>query len=119
MDDARFAELAVMKGYLTSQQVRTAVTAQKKHPSGQAPSLARAAVGLGMLSSERAQEMLQSEGESLPAIGGYRLVEKLSSGKEGNVYGAVQLSMARKVLLKVLEGERAADENAVRRFKSV
>ena len=116
MDDARFADTAVLKGLVSSRQVREAVAHQKKQPSVQAPSLARVMVGLGMLSSDQAQKILQSEAQSFPSVEGYKLVEKLSSSREGNVYKAVQLSMRRRGLLTVLEGERAADENAVRRF---
>ncbi len=134
MDDARFAELAVLKGYVTSQQVRRAVSEGKKQP-GQARNLAHVMVGLGMLSAEHADGIFRSEGESyraaappgqapgvrpggaaFPSVEGYKLVEKVSSSREGNVYKAVQLSMQRTVLLKVLEGEEAGDETAVRRF---
>jgi serine/threonine-protein kinase len=118
MDDARFAETAVLKGLVSSQQVREAVAHQKKQPSAQAPSLARVMVSLGMLSSDQAQKILQSEAQSFPSVEGYKLVEKLSSSREGNAYKAVQLSMQRTVLLKVLEGKRAGEETAVRRFLS-
>jgi serine/threonine-protein kinase len=49
--------------------------------------------------------------------GRYRVLRKLGQGGMGSVYLAEQVSVARKVALKVLHGDFAADEDFVKRFR--
>ena len=58
------------------------------------------------------QELLQ-EGM---VLGNYRIIRFLSSGNMGNVYLAEQISVSRKVVLKVLDSTKAASQNEVEKF---
>ena len=49
-------------------------------------------------------------------IGGFRIIEKLGEGGMGCVYLAEQISMGRKVALKVLSDELTGDKKAVEQF---
>jgi serine/threonine protein kinase len=48
--------------------------------------------------------------------GKYRVVKKLGSGGMGSVYLAEQMSIGRKIALKVLQGEFANDDEFIKRF---
>ncbi len=50
-------------------------------------------------------------------LGGYRLVRKIAEGGMGVVYEAVQLNLARKVALKILNEELAAQPEFLQRFE--
>jgi hypothetical protein len=50
------------------------------------------------------------------AIGGYRLIERLGSGSMGQVYKAIQVSMARTVALKVIPDRLANNAFFTKRF---
>lgn len=54
----------------------------------------------------------------LPAVSGYRIERVLGRGGMGQVYLAVQESLARQVALKVLAPRLAADAEFVRRFQA-
>ncbi|MCC6739734.1 MAG: VCBS repeat-containing protein [Planctomycetia bacterium] len=56
-------------------------------------------------------------GETLPRLGGYRLLRKLGSGGMGQIYLAVQESVGRQVAIKVLPGSALHDSDAVARFQ--
>jgi len=51
-------------------------------------------------------------------VAGFRVVRKLGSGAMGQVFLAVQESLAREVALKVLRAELAADAAFVKRFEA-
>lgn len=51
-------------------------------------------------------------------IAGYRIVRRLGSGGMATVWLAMQESLSRPVAVKVLAGERAPDEELVRRFEN-
>src|SRR5947208_12513938 len=50
-------------------------------------------------------------------LGDFQLLRRLGQGGMGQVYLAEQLSLKRKVALKVLKPDLAADEKALRRFR--
>src|SRR5690349_8714069 len=50
-------------------------------------------------------------------LGGYRLVRKIAEGGMGIVYEAVQLNLSRKVALKILNEELAAQPEFLQRFE--
>jgi len=55
---------------------------------------------------------------ALPTIGGYKVERTLGRGGMGQVYLAIQESLARQVALKVLAPRLAADAEFVRRFQA-
>src|SRR4029077_14426425 len=60
-----------------------------------------------------------SSGEALPdPLGDFRIVRELARGGMGVVYEAVQLSLARRVALKVLPFAATLDARHLQRFKT-
>src|SRR5438067_396384 len=50
-------------------------------------------------------------------LGDFRVLRRLGSGGMGQVYLAEQVSLKRRVALKILKAELAADPTALQRFK--
>src|SRR5262245_29818170 len=50
-------------------------------------------------------------------LGGYRLVRKIAEGGMGVIYEAIQLNLSRKVALKILNEELAAQPEFLQRFE--
>lgn len=66
----------------------------------------------------RIQSLLRGAREDLTGVnmGGYRIDGKLGSGGMGDVYEATQISLNRKVALKILPAHLANDEEFIERF---
>ncbi len=69
---------------------------------------------------ERVQRVVSGAGESLLGVnlGGYRIDGRIGSGGMGDVYEATQLSLDRKVALKVLPAQFSNSEEFIERFYS-
>ncbi len=65
-----------------------------------------------------AEALSRSQIAPPPRIGGYRIERLLGRGAQGNVYLAVQESLARQVALKVLSAAVERDSEFVRRFQA-
>src|SRR5436309_7538895 len=65
--------------------------------------------------SQPAPDAADLSGQS---FGEFRLLRRLGQGGMGQVYLAEQLSLKRKVALKILRPELAANPNALKRFKA-
>ena len=55
--------------------------------------------------------------DTLPALDGYHLVDRIASGAMGSVYEAYQEATGRRVAVKFMHSRAAASESARRRFE--
>ncbi|MHC4598613.1 MAG: serine/threonine-protein kinase [Planctomycetota bacterium] len=69
-----------------------------------------------VLAVERARD-LYIRSRKVESIAGYRLVKKIGEGGMGHVYEARQLSLDRRVAIKILPLEMVDDESVVKRFE--
>src|SRR5262249_5439313 len=75
------------------------------------------AVELDEPGEEQAPEQGETVDYSGRTLGGYQLVRLLAEGGMGVVYEAVQLNLARRVAVKILNAELAARPEFVQRFQ--
>lgn len=73
-------------------------------------------------SSEEIDLLAQGSTSSRPAdtpreLGDFRIIEKIASGGMATVYEAEQISLKRRVALKILPSHLSDSANAVRRFQ--
>ncbi len=119
-EDDRLAAEALRGNYITEAQLKEARAIQEKFS---ALGLARRSLGeiflqRGSLSRISLRELYRriSPDVDLPQIGGYQVIAKVGEGGMGAVYEARQVSLDRKVALKLLHPALAEDELYLKRF---
>src|SRR5262249_7453927 len=70
------------------------------------------------LSNEPANSALRAPHSSLPTLGDFRIVREVGRGGMGVVYEAEQISLRRRVALKVLPFAAALDPRQLQRFRN-
>ncbi len=119
-EDSRLATEAVRGNFITAAQLNEARAIQEKFSAlGLAGrNLGEIFLQRGYLSRIDLRELYRriSPDVDLPVIGGYQVVSKVGEGGMGAVYEARQLSLDRKVALKILHPALAEDELYLKRF---
>jgi serine/threonine protein kinase len=92
---------------------------EQRYPVGQLPSepkeLATVLIRDGLLTSFQAHELLQGKFRGF-TFGKYKVLERLGCGRNSNVFLCEQLTMRRKVVLKILPLAKAENPVALARF---
>ncbi len=118
--DKQILERAIAVGLLTPDQATriARVRHTKKEADGVAPSVEDVAVEHGFLTADQAKRLAsaQESFDEKREIAGYRLVKKLGAGSMGTVHLAVQLSLDRKVAIKILSPHLSRKADYVERF---
>jgi serine/threonine protein kinase len=107
-------------GYRSGLLEHAAVETLQTHLNGHAPTtpraLADALIEHGLLTNFQAEKLLNGRWRGFVIAGKYRLLERLGAGGMGAVYLAVDTRLDRKLALKVMLPEFAADRDAKERF---
>jgi serine/threonine protein kinase len=117
--DRAFGRLVVEREFVTEQQVRESLDAQKLMARvGVKKPIDEVMIDKGLITRYQARRlaMLVKEGGRVTEIGGFRITGKLGKGGMGTVYRARQISLDRDVALKILPRHLAEDESYVDRF---
>jgi serine/threonine-protein kinase len=118
--DKQILERALAGGLLTEEQATriARIRHNRKERDGTAPPIADVAVEKGFLTREQADRLSaqQEEFEEKHEIAGYKLEEKLGAGSMGTVYRARQLSLDRRVAIKILSPHLARKKDYIERF---
>lgn len=115
-----FGEVALERGVVNEEQLESAKERRRARlEQGQTVRLGEAMMELGLISKEQALAILKEahiQSGHKPRIGGYQLDKCLGKGAMGAVYLAHQVSMDRKVALKLLPRRVSRDKRFVKRF---
>ena len=123
--DKQFLERAIAGGLLTPDQAtkiarirHTRKEEAEKEQGATAPTAAEVAVEEFFVTADQASRLssAQESFDEKREIAGYRLEKKLGAGSMGTVYLAVQLSLDRKVAIKILSPHLARRADYVERF---
>jgi serine/threonine-protein kinase len=114
--EARLFGRLAMKGVLPRATVEELFArARSRAEAGEAVSLCALAVGEGLLTEQRLQRLVATDGDELPPIPGHEVLRKLGEGGTANVF-LVQRRDGTRLALKVLHEELAADAGQVSAF---
>jgi serine/threonine protein kinase len=112
-----FLELVRQSGLLESERLDAHLG--QRFPGGKLPSepkeLATGLIRDGLLTYFQAHELLQGKFRGF-SFGKYKVLERLGCGRNSNVFLCEQLSMSRKVVLKILPLAKAENPIALARF---
>lgn len=110
-DRLPFGELALLLGYISREELRTALRDQvlKNQKIG------TILIQSGVLNKEQARDIIRMQKRSGP-IEGYHLKQRIGSGGMGTVYRATQESLNRQVAVKILNLDAASNKIQRRRF---
>jgi len=122
ISDEAFARAAQQGGLITFEELEAARAAQSQSAkNGVLVSLADVLVQQALIRPnvrENIEKKLQAQQQGgLQQLGNYKLLKKLGEGGMGAVYLAEDLTMQRKVALKVLPKKHAGDSEFLTRFK--
>src|SRR5436190_13195735 len=116
--DARLAE--ILDDYLAALEAGTAPT--REELCGQHPALAddleACLASVGFLRRATAAPAVAASDAPAGLLGDYRLLREVGRGGMGVVYEAEQISLGRRVALKVLPFAAALDERHLQRFRN-
>ncbi|MBN2712998.1 MAG: serine/threonine protein kinase [Planctomycetes bacterium] len=115
-----FAEIAIERGLATPEQINECIKERIRLNKGGNPHrLGEVMMIRGILTKKQALDILKEahiQSGHKPRIGGYELLNSIGKGAMGVVYLARQVSMDRKVALKLLPRKFGRDQKLVKRF---
>ncbi|MEW6356942.1 MAG: protein kinase [Planctomycetota bacterium] len=106
--ESSLRDILIKKGFLTEQQA---------HDLMPSPSSGSSGTDDGTVKMKLEEDISTDEFEGAILGGDFRIEKKLGSGGMGAVYLAEQVSLQRKVALKLISPEAATDQEYVARFK--
>ena len=118
VEDTRFGEVAVERGFITKPQLEDGLKALEfVTQAGLSRSLAEVLVEKGLLTDVQARIVSRATtSDEVQVIAGFELISKLGEGGMGSVYKARQISMDRLVALKTLAPHLAENREFTARF---